>query len=355
MQRYQRQMLLSEIGDAGQKQIQQAKILLIGAGGLGHPAALYLAAMGVGKFAIVDGDKVHISNLHRQVLFRDSDIGKSKSKILAECLKMTNPEIQVLSYDQFLDKSLAIQLFPAYDVIVDGTDNFESKFLINDVAAYFKKPVIYAAISQFEGQVGVFWNSQGSCYRCLYPSLPKSKIQNCAEAGVIGALPGIIGSMQALETMKVILYQSQQFDSTTAQTFDLLMPLLNKIQYYNFSTNENRTLNVPIRSSCPCHQSQFSLEDISEISNLGCDISTNYENFLDVREQDEWSQYHLKNSLHWPLSKMLANDFPLQSKDKELILICRSGGRAQKAMQLLEQQGFHNLSLAQRGVYEYQN
>jgi rhodanese-related sulfurtransferase len=155
--------------------------------------------------------------------------------------------------------------------------------------------------------------------------------------------------------LKVILYQNNKIESAERKPTMQLLPLLNKIQYFNFLTNENHTLSVPLRKSCPCHQTQFSLDDISEIVSPGCDIDVNYENFLDVRELDEWSQYHLKNSQHWALSKMLANDFPMQYKEKKLILICRSGGRAQKAMELMKQQGFLHLSLAKKGVYEYQN
>jgi adenylyltransferase/sulfurtransferase len=209
MQRYLRQTIVPQVGAEGQRRLLGSRALVVGAGGLGHPVAQYLAGMGVGEIHIVDGDQIHITNLHRQILFRDSDIGKNKALVLADQVGKMNPDARVVGVPSFLDKKLALEMISKVDVVVDCTDHFESKFLLNDVCVYYRVPLVYGAVSQWEGQVGVFWNSRGSCYRCLYSRPPRSPIENCSEAGVVGAIVGALGSLQALEVLKVLVDRPQ--------------------------------------------------------------------------------------------------------------------------------------------------
>ena len=346
MKRYQRQILLPEVGIEGQRVLQNSRVLIIGAGGLGTPAAQYLAAAGVGTLTIIDGDLVHESNLHRQVLFRSQDIGKNKAEVLAEQLREQNKEINVESIPAYLDKKRALEHFPDSALIVDGTDNFESRFLINDVACLFDKPVVFAAISQFEGQLSVFWKSQGPCYRCLLPEPPKAKIGNCAEAGVLGPVPGILGTMLAMEAIKVLLGQ---------RGGAALQPLIGQVQIFNFATNEQRTLRLRRRSRCRCEEKDLSVESIDEIS-LGsgklCQAVNSFDVLIDVRTLEEWNDFHLEGSLHWPLRQFEEHKLPPLNPEKKYALICLSGVRAKCAQEILAQLGYSNVEVISKSVYD---
>lgn len=346
MQRYHRQSILPEIGNEGQEKIISAKILIIGAGGLGNPVAQYLAGMGVGKITIVDGDDVHITNLHRQILFLEKDLGENKAKILAKSITPLNKNLEVSWIPQFLNKSLALDLFYKFDVIIDCTDNFESKFLINDICALYDKPMVYGAISQFEGQVGIFWKSHGSCYRCLYPEIPTSKIQNCSAAGVVGPVVGVIGSLQAMEAMKIVV-------GDVGSNSTRLNPLIGRVNFYDFCNHSFRSLSVSQRSNCRCHYDQFNQNDIVDVQRTECDLSSSAL-LVDVREPDEWNNFHLEGSLNLPLSSLLAGTIPEIDKNKELILICQLGSRAKQAEVILKKLHFTKTRCAARGVYEYQ-
>jgi len=203
---YSRHILLEEIGVGGQRKLKEAKVLLIGAGGLGSPAAYYLAGAGVGTIGIVDFDKVDLSNLHRQILHTQDRVGTLKVASAKETLSALNPYIEIQTYPLKLIAENAKEIFKSYDVIVDGSDNFSTRYLINDVCCELKKPFVHGSVLRFEGQVSVFWPGKGPCYRCLYPEPPPPEIApSCSEAGVLGALPGIIGTLQAIETIKIIL------------------------------------------------------------------------------------------------------------------------------------------------------
>lgn len=202
---YSRHLLLPEIGLAGQEKLKAAKVLVIGAGGLGCPILQYLTAAGVGTIGIVDGDKVNVSNLQRQILFTIDDIGKSKASCVANRLKLLNPYTKFDVYNTFLTTNNAIELFEQYDVVVDGSDNFPTRYLCNDAAVLTGKPLVFGSIFKFEGQVSVFNYNNGPTYRCLYPTPPANgTVPNCAEIGVMGVLPGIIGAYQANEVLKII-------------------------------------------------------------------------------------------------------------------------------------------------------
>ena len=205
-QRYSRHLLVPEVGEAGQQKLLDAKVLLIGAGGLGSPAGLYLAAAGVGTLGIVDSDVVDLSNLQRQVLHTDASVGKAKTESAAATIRALNPDVRVVAHSLRLDASNVLDVLAPYDVIVDGCDNFATKYLVNDAAVLTKKPVVFGSIFRFEGQASVFHAGQGPCYRCLFPEPPPPELApSCDEAGVIGVLPGTIGLVQATETLKLIL------------------------------------------------------------------------------------------------------------------------------------------------------
>ncbi|MEK6579680.1 MAG: HesA/MoeB/ThiF family protein, partial [Bdellovibrionota bacterium] len=200
-ERYNRQTLLPEIGLKGQERLAQSRVLIVGMGGLGCPAALYLAGAGVGHLGIVDDDRVDLSNLQRQILYKNAECGMLKVEAAQIRLLELNPEIHVTAYATRVTASNISSIFSKYDLVIDGTDNFSSKFLMNDAAVQLEIPLVYGSISRFEGHVSVFWSKHGPCYRCLYPEPPKTHIRNCEESGVLGALAGMIGSAQALEAI----------------------------------------------------------------------------------------------------------------------------------------------------------
>ncbi len=203
---YSRHLILPEVGMLGQRKLKAARVLCIGAGGLGSPLGLYLAAAGVGTLGLVDFDVVDESNLHRQVLFGRSAVGRPKIQAAVERLRDVNPHIDVVPHETRLDSSNALELFRDYDVVVDGTDNFPTRYLVNDACVLLGKPNVYGSIFRFEGQVSVFWGAQGPCYRCLFPEPPPAELApSCAEAGVLGVLPGVIGLIQAVEAIKILL------------------------------------------------------------------------------------------------------------------------------------------------------
>ena len=206
IERYSRHIILKEVGGLGQTKLLESKILVIGAGGLGSPTALYLAAAGVGTLGIIDHDTVDISNLQRQILHGTSDVGQSKVVSAKATLNEINPDVEIVMYQQRLSSKNVFQLFEDYDLVIDGCDNFPTRYLINDACVMMSKPNIHGSIFQFEGQVTVFYPGKGPCYRCLYPSPPPPGMApSCQEAGVFGVLPGIVGSVQAVEAIKVLL------------------------------------------------------------------------------------------------------------------------------------------------------
>ncbi len=205
--RYARHLILPEVGGAGQRKLLNSSVLLLGAGGLGSPAAMYLAAAGVGKIGIVDFDVVDASNLQRQLLHGHDDIGRPKVESAAETLRSLNPDVEVIAHNEHLNSETAMRIFEPYNVIVDGTDNFPTRYLANDAAHFLAKPLVHGSIFRFEGRLALFDSAKGTgCYRCLFPEPPPpGSVQSCAEAGVFGVLPGIIGSMMAFETIKYLL------------------------------------------------------------------------------------------------------------------------------------------------------
>ena len=206
IERYSRHIILREVGGVGQTKLLNAKVLMIGAGGLGSPAALYLAAAGVGTIGIIDDDEVDLSNLQRQILHRNEDVGRAKVASAQETLNAVNPDVKVVPYKMRLSSENVMEILREYDLVVDGCDNLPTRYLLNDASVFTGKPVVHGSIFQFEGQVTVFDPTQGPCYRCLYPEPPPPEmVPSCQEAGVLGVLPGIVGSLQAAEAIKYIL------------------------------------------------------------------------------------------------------------------------------------------------------
>lgn len=341
MTRYARQINLTEIGEAGQQKLLKSSILCIGAGGLGSPALLYLAAAGIGRIGIIDFDRVDESNLQRQILFSTADIGKAKASQAAQRLRDLNPSLRIDAYDEELNAESAARIFPDYDIIIDGTDNFETRFLVNDAAFKFGKPLIYGAIQGFDGQASVFNYQNGPCYRCLYPEKPKATIMNCAEAGVIGAVAGMIGITQALQAIQIIAPHAS------------FQPLSGKLWVIDTRTMETRTFALPKNPQCPtCSHSPVhtGLQYASPVCSFVPEISVEQMQsqsgyiLLDVREDYEWDMGHMNDAILWPLSRIMAGSIPLEFKDRDIIIYCQRGVRSLQAAGILKEYGFENVT-----------
>ncbi|HEX2647639.1 MAG TPA: molybdopterin-synthase adenylyltransferase MoeB [Candidatus Dormibacteraeota bacterium] len=237
--RYARHLILPEVGGAGQRKLLNSSVLLLGAGGLGSPAAMYLAAAGVGKVGIVDFDVVDKSNLQRQLLHGVDDVGRPKVESAAETLRNLNPDVEVVAINEHLNSETAMRIFAPYDVIVDGTDNFPTRYLANDAAHFLAKPLVHGSIFRFEGRLALFDSAKGTgCYRCLFPEPPPpGSVQSCAEAGVFGVLPGIIGSMMAFETIKYLL--------------DIGRPMIGRYLLFEGEDMSFRELKLKQNKACP--------------------------------------------------------------------------------------------------------
>ena len=366
MKRYERQVLLPQIGTSGQLVINQSKVLIIGAGGLGSPAALYLAGAGVGTIGLVDGDIVELTNLQRQIIYTEDQVGHSKVLAAKSKLISLNSELDIQIYPQDLDLELALKIFSSYDVIIDGTDNFKAKFLINDVALIYNLPVVYGAISGFEGQVSVFWKQQGPCYRCFYSKNPSAYIPNCAENGIMGAVAGTIGSVQAMEAIKLILNKQNKKNS--------LEILIGKIFILNLQNMQAMTLKLSKRPDCMCSHSAEHIQNALRQTqttlsiNDDCVLSKNdilpnqipaYLNkentfLLDFRNEIEWKNNPQESIQHVSYTDFMSGKIPdFIRPENTIILICKSGLRSRKASEFLKTKGFDNVLNVMGGIGKY--
>jgi len=332
MNRYSRHIILEEIGQKGQDRLTEAKVLVVGAGGLGCPVLQYLTAAGVGTLGIVDFDLVEESNLQRQVLFGTSSLGKNKAITAKERLLDLNNTITINAYSKKLTHKNALEIFKDYDIIVDGTDNFATRYLINDASLITNKPLVYGAIYKFEGQVAVFNYKNGPSYRCLFPKSPKEgAIPNCSEIGVLGVLPGIIGSMQANEVIKIILGIGDVlsgkmlcYNALTIQSTTLIIKRhedeINKvvINKENFQKTKE-TLN------CTFSPQEISIEDAFKKKDI---------QFIDVREFDELPKLESLNPIYIPLSEF-ENNLDKIDSEKEKMIFCQTGVRCKTAVSIL--------------------
>lgn len=348
--RYDRQIVLPEIGQNGQQRLADSSVLCVGAGGLGCPALLYLAAAGIGRIGIIDFDSVDETNLQRQVLFTIHDIGKNKAEAATERLQRLNPEISIQAYTYELTDKNAQGLFHNYDIIIDGTDNFATKFLINDTAIKTDTPFIYGSILGFDGQISVFNHQNGPCYRCLFPEPPQGYIPNCAEAGVIGAVAGMIGTTQAMEAIKII---------TNHESFT---PLSGKLWTIDTKSMESRTLSLPKNPECPtCSKPkeaiflQYTSPVCGYVSETTPDQArdNNAALLIDVRERDEWDAGHIAGAQHLALSLLMRGDKPDLDLNTEIILYCQKGPRGVRAAQILKQHGYLNISNMAGGYHAW--
>lgn len=329
---YSRHLQLDEIGLTGQLKLKQAKVLVIGAGGLGCPVLQYLTAGGIGTIGIIDDDCVEQSNLQRQILFTINDIGLNKAECAAKRLQQLNPFTTFITYVKKLSSDNAIELFKSYDIIVDGTDNFPTRYLVNDAAVLANKPIVFGSIFKFKGQVSVFNFKNGPTYRCLYPTPPKpSEVPNCSEIGVLGVLPGIIGCLQANEVLKIILGLGTLL-SGKLLTFDALSM---KQLIFTFEKNSSiiiDSLEKEYHAFCGIFNR---IKKITYQEYL--EESSNY-NVLDVRSQIERDEFHIA-SIHIPLDE-LSERFHEIPNNKNLLVFCKSGIRSKLAANELINKGF---------------
>jgi len=330
--RYIRQTTLKGFGPEGQLKLTDAKVLVVGAGGLGVPVLTYLNAMGVGKIGIVDADEVSITNLHRQVLYGQGDVGESKVIAALEKLKAQNSETKIIVYNSFLKTENALEIIRDYDLVIDTSDNFPTRYLVNDACIILKKTFIYGALHGYEGQVSVFNYHGGPTYRCLFPSMPKeNEVPNCNEHGVLGIIPGIIGNLQALEAVKVIAGLGEVL-SGKLLIFDGLNQSYQKIKFKLQPENlEIKKLQDFYEWNDPCEiVPTIKAEEIQKLLADNAQI-------IDVRTREEFQNYHLPDSIHIPLNELGDNSSKINFS-LPVYLLCQSGKRSETALRQLREQ-----------------
>lgn len=348
MNRYNRHIILSEIGLEGQNKLNNSKVLVVGAGGLGCPVLQYLTAAGIGTIGIIDFDVVSESNLQRQILFGSSSLGENKAIAAKERLEDLNATISIQTYPEKLTHKNAISLFQDYDIIVDGTDNFSTRYLVNDASIITKKPLVYAGIYKFEGQVSVFNYNNGPSYRCLFPNPPKEgTIPNCSEIGVLGVLPGIIGTLQANEAIKLILGIGEI--------------LSGKVLYYN-SLNHQTNL-IKVRRSEEEIQKVMDSAAVFESldKELNCETKSRNISLKEAISKENTQWLDVRNSIHPKIDHPEVVQIPLNDleqnlhkidKNKEQIVFCQAGIKSQKAVSILQKHQIQDCFSLKNGAYE---
>lgn len=344
--RYLRHLMLQQVGEQGQLQLKKAKVIVIGAGGLGCPILMYLAAAGIGHIAIIDHDVVEESNLQRQVLYNSNELGQPKSVVAAKKIQAQNPLINVETFrEKFTAKNH--HLLRNYDIVIDGSDNFATRYLVSDACVKFTKPLVYGSIFRFEGQVSLFSTTKDTpCYRCLYPQMPaKNAIPDCSQAGVLGVLPGMIAMFQATETLKHILQIGES--------------LSGKLLCFNALDLEMRKLNIKKNPQCQaCGIAQIDIENYTytteevftnEISSTALRQKKESVLLIDVRREYEHHAQHIANSVLIPLDELPQNP-PQCDKQHPIVVYCKSGHRSQKALRILQEQGFVNVESLTGGI-----
>lgn len=358
--RYSRHLLIPEIGLKGQQKLKASSVLVIGTGGLGSPVALYLAAAGVGRIGIVDYDVVDPSNLQRQIIHGTSTLGQRKVESARRRMLDLNPEIEVIAYDEPFTSENAMRIAADYDVIVDGTDNFPTRYLSNDVAVFLGKPNVYASIFRFDGQVSVFYAKEGPCYRCLFPAPPPpGLVPSCAEGGVLGVLPGVIGSIQATETLKLLLGIGE--------------PLIGRLLLYNALDMSFDFVELKKNPNCRVCGPNADIKELIDYEEFcgvpghdreegsageGWDITAkelagrleqNNVMLLDVREPHELEISRLPGAVNIPLGQLAARLSELDSA-REMVVFCKAGTRSARALELLLSAGFRKVKNLKGGI-----
>ena len=357
--RYSRHLIMPEVGLDGQLKLKAASVLCVGAGGLGSPVALYLAAAGVGRIGIVDFDVVDYSNLQRQVIHGTPDVGRPKLDSARDRINAINPEVTVIPHNVALSSGNALELFRDYDIIVDGTDNFPTRYLVNDACVISGKPNVYGSIFRFEGQASVFAAKNGPCYRCLYPEPPPpGLVPSCAEGGVLGILPGVVGTIQATEAVKLIIGVGE--------------PLINRFLIYDALRMRFRELKLrkdvdcPVCGEHPTVQELIDYEQFCGVTNVVEDEGSDQQDatvedlkklidakenifVLDVREPQEYQICNIPGSTLIPLGDLPKRLSELEGQG-EMIVHCKSGVRSGKAVKLLHEAGFKRAKNLRGGI-----
>lgn len=351
--RYSRHLTLPQVGRTGQQQLKAARVLVVGAGGLGSPAALYLAAAGIGTIGLVDFDVVDASNLQRQLLHGTRDVGRPKLDSAVERLHDVNPHVHVERYDTRLSSDNALDILRDYDVVLDGTDNFATRYLTNDACVLLGIPNVYGSIFRFEGQASVFATADGPCYRCLMPEPPPpGTVPSCAEGGVLGVLPGLVGTIQATEAIKLLL--------------DVGESLVGRLLLLDALTMEFRTVRLQRDPQCPacgtrtmhelidydqfCGDAPMTATDDIAASELAAMLQRNANvQLIDVRELSEWREERLAGATLMPLGQLEADSSALDPT-RPVIVYCRSGARSARAAHTLRLSGFTNVRSLSGGV-----
>ncbi|MDH2429831.1 adenylyltransferase/sulfurtransferase MoeZ [Sphaerisporangium sp. TRM90804] len=351
VRRYSRHLIIPDVGMAGQKRLKNAKVLCVGAGGLGSPALMYLAAAGVGTLGVVDFDVVDESNLQRQIIHGQSDVGRLKAESAAASVREINPYVNVIIHNVALTTDNVMDIFAAYDLIVDGTDNFATRYMVNDAAVLLGKPYIWGSIYRFDGQASVFWAEHGPCYRCLYPEPPPpGMVPSCAEGGVLGVLCASIGSVQVNEAIKVLTGIGE--------------PLVGRLMIYDALEMKYRDVKVRKDPECPlCGKnptitelidyeafcgsisdeaqqaatgSTITAQELKDMQDRGEDIF-----LVDVREQNEWEIVNIPGAVLIPKGEFLRGTaLELLPHDKKIVLHCKSGARSAEALAVVKNAGF---------------
>ncbi|TYB78019.1 molybdopterin-synthase adenylyltransferase MoeB [Bizionia saleffrena] len=345
-QQYNRHLILDEIGLSGQEKIKQSSVLVIGAGGLGCPILQYLTASGVGKIGIIDDDTISQSNLQRQVLYTHNDIGKHKAKVAANRLSGLNPYVNFEVYTERLSTKNALTLFSLYDIIVDGSDNFPTRYLVNDAAVLTNKPVVFGSIFKFEGQVSVFNYQNGPTYRCLFPTPPEpNTVPNCSEIGVLGILPGIIGSLQANEVIKIICgigtvltEKLLTFNTLTMQQVIVNYKKDNSVTINHLQDNYNLFCGITAKPL-----TEITLKELNTLEDPFI--------LLDVRTPLEREHFNI-GGLHIPLQELDRRFKELQT-EKDIIVYCKAGMRSEMAIHILREKGLKNTLINLKGGLFY--
>ncbi|MFN8496456.1 MAG: molybdopterin-synthase adenylyltransferase MoeB [Anaerolineae bacterium] len=364
IKRYSRHLIMPEVALSGQKKLKAASVLCVGTGGLGSPLAMYLAAAGVGKLGIVDFDVVDYSNLQRQILHHTPDVGHPKIESAVAKLRAINPNIEIVAHETLFTAENAMSIAREYDIVADGTDNFPTRYLTNDVCVLLGIPNVHASIFRFEGQASVFYAKEGPCYRCLYPDPPPpGEVPSCAEGGVLGILPGLLGTIQATEVIKLILGIGE--------------PLIGRLLLFDALSMNTRTVRLRKNPDCPicgAHPTIHELIDYEEFCGVPiggetpeadqtdmrwqispreveAKLESGDPNFVlvDVRDPHEWEISHIEGAHLIPLGDLPARMHELDSRN-DIVLQCRSGVRSMKALNLLRDAGFARLKNMTGGI-----
>ena len=360
IKRYSRHLIMPEVGTQGQQALKAAKVLMVGTGGLGSPLGMYLAAAGVGTIGLVEFDTVDESNLHRQLLYGMADVGRPKIQAAMERLNIVNPHVNLIPHQVRLDSSNALDIAKDYDLVVDGTDNFPTRYLVNDTCVLLGKPNVYGSIFRFEGQVSVFWAEKGPCYRCLFPEPPPpGLVPSCAEGGVLGVLPGIIGSLQANEVIKLIIGKGE--------------PAIGRLLLFDALRLKFRELKLRKNPECPVcgeHPTITSLIDYEQFCGIGQeeDLGPEFDIeplevkrlldegkkvvILDVRNPPEFEIGTIEGSVRIPLPELQDRLGELDSRDN-IIVHCHHGPRSTRAVNMLRKFGFTKAKNLKGGIDQW--